>query len=39
MEVAVEGASIEGVLAQVETFMAGTPPNDDFTMLEVLYSA
>jgi serine phosphatase RsbU (regulator of sigma subunit) len=39
LEVAVEGAPIEGVLAQVETFMAGTPPNDDFTMLEVLYSS
>jgi phosphoserine phosphatase RsbU/P len=39
LEAAVEGAAIEGVLAQVETFMAGTPPNDDFTMLEVLYSS
>ncbi len=39
LEAAVEGAPIEGVLAQVEVFMAGTPPNDDFTMLEVLYSS
>jgi phosphoserine phosphatase RsbU/P len=38
LEEAVEGANIEGVLRKVETFMAGTPPNDDFTMLEVLYS-
>jgi serine phosphatase RsbU (regulator of sigma subunit) len=38
LEIAVEGANIEGVLGKVETFMAGTPPNDDFTMLEVLYS-
>ena len=38
LESAVEGANIEGVLSKVETFMAGTPPNDDFTMLEVLYS-
>jgi hypothetical protein len=27
------------VLSKVESFMAGAPPNDDFTMLEVLYSA
>ena len=39
LEAAVEGATIEGVLSKVETFMAGTPPNDDFTMLEVLYSS
>jgi serine phosphatase RsbU (regulator of sigma subunit) len=39
LESAVEGANIEGVLSKVETFMAGTPPNDDFTMLEVLYSS
>jgi phosphoserine phosphatase RsbU/P len=39
LEIAVEGANIEGVLGKVETFMAGTPPNDDFTMLEVLYSS
>jgi sigma-B regulation protein RsbU (phosphoserine phosphatase) len=38
LESAVKGANIEGVLSKVETFMAGTPPNDDFTMLEVLYS-
>jgi sigma-B regulation protein RsbU (phosphoserine phosphatase) len=38
LESAVNGANIEGVLSKVETFMAGTPPNDDFTMLEVLYS-
>jgi len=27
------------VLRQVETFMNGAPPNDDFTMLEVAYGA
>jgi serine phosphatase RsbU (regulator of sigma subunit) len=39
LETAVQGANIEGVLGKVEIFMAGTPPNDDFTMLEVLYSS
>jgi phosphoserine phosphatase RsbU/P len=39
LQIAVGGANIEGVLGKVETFMAGTPPNDDFTMLEVLYSS
>ena len=35
----IDCSSIEGVLSKVESFMAGAPPNDDFTMLEVLYSA
>jgi serine phosphatase RsbU (regulator of sigma subunit) len=39
LEAAIAGSSIEGVLRQVETFMNGAPPNDDFTMLEVVYSA
>jgi sigma-B regulation protein RsbU (phosphoserine phosphatase) len=39
LEVAVEGCSIEAVLGKVETFMNGAPPNDDYTMLEVLFSA
>jgi serine phosphatase RsbU (regulator of sigma subunit) len=38
LEAAVEGSNIEAVLRKVETFMNGTPPNDDFTMLEVLYT-
>ncbi len=39
LEAALEGSTIEGVIRKVETFMNGAPPNDDFTMLEVLYSA
>ena len=39
LEAAILGSSIEGVLSTVETFMNGAPPNDDFTMLEVLYRA
>jgi serine phosphatase RsbU (regulator of sigma subunit) len=39
LEAALAGSTIEGVLSKVESFMAGAPPNDDFTMLEVLYSA
>jgi serine phosphatase RsbU (regulator of sigma subunit) len=39
LEAALDGTTIEGVLSKVETFMKGTPPNDDFTMLEVVYSA
>ena len=39
LEAALEGCTIEGVLSKVEAFMHGAPPNDDFTMLEVLYSA
>jgi serine phosphatase RsbU (regulator of sigma subunit) len=39
LEAALEGSTIEGVLSKVEKFMAGALPNDDFTMLEVLYSA
>ena len=39
LEEALAGATIEGVLSKVERFMNGAPPNDDFTMLEVLYSA
>jgi phosphoserine phosphatase RsbU/P len=39
LEEALAGTTIEGVLSKVETFMNGAPPNDDFTMLEVLYSA
>jgi serine phosphatase RsbU (regulator of sigma subunit) len=39
LEVAVKGCTIEAVLAKVEAFMNGTLPNDDYTMLEVLYSA
>ena len=35
---ALAGSSIEAVLSKVETFMNGAPPNDDCTMLEVLYS-
>jgi phosphoserine phosphatase RsbU/P len=35
----VAGSSIEEVLSKVEVFMNGAPPNDDFTMLEVLYRA
>ena len=35
---ALAGSSIEAVLNKVETFMNGAPPNDDCTMLEVLYS-
>ena len=38
LEAALEGSTIEGVLSKVETFMNGCPPNDDFTMLEVVYS-
>jgi sigma-B regulation protein RsbU (phosphoserine phosphatase) len=39
LEAALAGSTIEEVLSKVETFMNGAPPNDDFTMLEVLYSA
>jgi len=39
LEAALGGNTIEGVLSKVETFMNGAPPNDDFTMLEVCYSA
>ncbi|HTZ57488.1 MAG TPA: SpoIIE family protein phosphatase [Acidobacteriaceae bacterium] len=39
LQAAVAGSNIEGVLRQVETFMNGAPPNDDFTMLEVAYGA
>jgi sigma-B regulation protein RsbU (phosphoserine phosphatase) len=39
LEAALEGTTIEGVFSKVESFMNGAPPNDDFTMLEVLYSA
>jgi hypothetical protein len=39
LEAAVKGCTIEAVLAKVEAFMNGTLPNDDYTMLEVLYSA
>jgi phosphoserine phosphatase RsbU/P len=39
LEAALEGSTIEGVLNKVEIFMNGAPPNDDFTMMEVLYSA
>jgi phosphoserine phosphatase RsbU/P len=39
LEAALEGSTIEGVLNKVEVFMNGAPPNDDFTMMEVLYSA
>ena len=39
LEAALEGCTIEAVLNKVESFMAGAPPNDDFTMLEILYSA
>ena len=39
LEAALEGCTIEAVLSKVETFMNGAPPNDDFTMLEVCYSA
>ncbi len=38
LEAALVGSNIEAVLNKVETFMSGAPPNDDFTMLEVLYS-
>jgi sigma-B regulation protein RsbU (phosphoserine phosphatase) len=38
LEAALEGTTIEGVFSKVESFMNGAPPNDDFTMLEVLYS-
>ena len=38
LEAALRECNIEGVLNQVEIFMAGAPPNDDFTMLEVVYS-
>ena len=34
---AVEASSLEGVFRKVEIFMAGAPPNDDCTMLEVAY--
>jgi phosphoserine phosphatase RsbU/P len=37
LEAALEGCTIEGVLGKVEAFMKGAPPNDDFTMLEVIY--
>jgi sigma-B regulation protein RsbU (phosphoserine phosphatase) len=39
LEAAIIGSSIEGVLSTVENFMNGAPPNDDFTMLEVLFSS
>jgi phosphoserine phosphatase RsbU/P len=39
LEAALQSSTIEGVLSQVESFMNGAPPNDDVTMLEVLYSA
>jgi phosphoserine phosphatase RsbU/P len=39
LEAALEGSTIEGVLNKVEVFMNGAPPNDDFTMMEVLFSA
>ena len=39
LEEALEGSTIEGVIGKVEAFMNGAPPNDDFTMLEVVYSA
>jgi sigma-B regulation protein RsbU (phosphoserine phosphatase) len=39
LDAALEGSTIEGVLSKVESFMAGATPNDDYTMLEVLYSA
>jgi serine phosphatase RsbU (regulator of sigma subunit) len=39
LEEAIVGTTIEGVLGKVELFMNGNPPNDDFTMLEVVYSA
>jgi serine phosphatase RsbU (regulator of sigma subunit) len=39
LEAAVKGCTIEAVLGKVEAFMNGALPNDDYTMLEVLYSA
>jgi serine phosphatase RsbU (regulator of sigma subunit) len=39
LEQAIVGTTVEGVLRKVEVFMDGNPPNDDFTMLEVVYSA
>ena len=39
LEQAIVGTTVEGVLRKVEVFMNGNPPNDDFTMLEVVYSA
>ena len=39
LEAALHGSSIEGVLREVEMFMHGAAPNDDFTMLEVVYRA
>jgi phosphoserine phosphatase RsbU/P len=39
LEASLEGSTIEGVLSKVETFMNGALPNDDYTMLEILYSA
>jgi phosphoserine phosphatase RsbU/P len=39
LEAAISTSSIEEVFSTVERFMNGAPPNDDFTMLEVLYSS
>jgi sigma-B regulation protein RsbU (phosphoserine phosphatase) len=37
LRAAISSSNIEGVFSTVEDFMNGAPPNDDCTMLEVLY--
>jgi phosphoserine phosphatase RsbU/P len=39
LEVACANADVDTILKEVEAFMKGAPPNDDYTMLEITYTS